>query len=262
MTEILINNFINKNGTFNYAFVVMVVNDDIYSNPAIIFSESLKKVGCLCDIIVMINNNISDECVNLLKKFFNKIIMVESIKIKNNNIVQQIILTKLNAFNLIEYKKIYLIDVDTILFSNIDKLLLNNNNNNTLYSISKENLGFIMINPSIDLYNKSLELIKIYKKEIEKNSKPFNFIMLKLFKNVELLNINISYNKYKNNIDNIKYINNKPFLMSSNLTIEKRINLDNFKVWFSFFLNVINKYEEIRYYKCLKECLDVSKYFL
>ena len=50
--------------------------------------------------------------------------------------------------------------------------------------------------------------------------------------------------------------------MSSSLTIEERVNLDHFKIWFSYLINIVNKYPEIKKYKCVKESLQVSKYFL
>jgi hypothetical protein len=50
--------------------------------------------------------------------------------------------------------------------------------------------------------------------------------------------------------------------MASNLTIEQRQRLDHFKVWFSYLTNILNKYPEIKEYKCVSETIQVSKYFL
>jgi hypothetical protein len=50
--------------------------------------------------------------------------------------------------------------------------------------------------------------------------------------------------------------------MSSSLTIEKRINLDHFKIWFGNFIAILNKYPELKKISSIKETIDVSKYFL
>jgi hypothetical protein len=261
----IIDKFINNEGIYNYAYVVMIINNDIYANPGIIFAESLRKIGCLCDIVALIDNKISKETILLLQNFFNKIIEINSIEINNINEIQKVILSKINVFNLIEYEKIFLIDVDTIIFTNIDTLFLQyniNNNENIIYSIDKNNFGFILIKPSKEIYNKCNKIIKKYNNQIENELKPFDFLIKKIYgKNIKKLDLNISWNKYENT-DGIQYRKDKPFLMSSNLTIEDRIRLDHYKVWFSYFINIINKYPEIKKYKCINESTQVSRYFL
>ena len=111
------------------------------------------------------------------------------------------------------------------------------------------------------MYEKSEKIIKKYKNKFETLKKPFEFVIKKLFNNIKNIDYNLSCDKY-NNTDGIQYIKNKPFLMSSSLTIEERVNLDHFKIWFSYLINIVNKYPEIKKYKCVKESLQVSKYFL
>ena len=256
-----INKFINSNGTYNYAFVVMIIKNDIYANPAIIFSESLRKVGSLIDIVAVIDKSISIETIDLLKKFYNRIILIDIININNKDNIQNIILTKVNIFNLIEYKKICIIDVDTIIFSNIDNIFLKKNDSNIIYSLDENNFGFILIEPSYKLYKKSIQIINDNYNKLGKEKKPFNFLIKKLFINIKKFDIKILLNKYDNS-DGIQYTEVKPFLMTSQITIEERMRLNLFKVWFNYFNNILNKYEEIKNYKCIKETLEVSKYFI
>lgn len=264
----IIEKFIKKNGEFNYAYVVMIINNDIYANPGIIFAESLKKLGCLSDLVALIDNKITLETIKLLRNFFNRIITIETIKINNKSQIQEIILSKINAYNLIEYDKIFLIDVDTIFFTNPDRLFIqsndtNNTNNKTLYMADTSNYGFILIHPSIDIYNKCKKIISENKNQLEKENKPFEFILNKIYlkSNIKKLDYKITYDSYSN-VDCIQYRKDKPFLMSSNLTIEERQRLDHFKVWFSYLTNILNKYPNIKEYKCVSETIQVSKYFL
>lgn len=284
----IINKFISKKGQYKYAYVIMVIDNDIYANPGIIFSESLRKLGCLGDLVVMVDKKISLETINLLKNFYNKIITIDPIKITNKNDVQQIILTKIYAYNLIEYEKIFLIDVDTIFFINPDNLFLSKEinesigqiecktkniiedevkdkikNDDELYIVDKENYGFILIAPSLATYNECKKIISKYKNQLEKENKPLKFVLDKIYsKNkIKKLNYTISYDSYTNT-NCIQYRNDKPFKMSGDISIEQRQRLDHFKVWFSYFTNILNKYPEIKEYKCVGETLQTSKYFL
>lgn len=261
----IIDKFIKNTGQYNYAYVVLIINDDIYANPGIIFSESLKKLGCLSDIVALIDDNISSETIKLLKKFYNKIILVDTIKINNKSAIQNIILTKINVYKLVEYDKIFLIDVDTVFFTNLDMLFLQTNDikDKILYMADLTNYGFILIHPSANTYNKCIQIISEYKNQLEKEPKPFEFVLNKIYSksNIKKLNYSIGYDSYSSK-DCIQYRVNKPFLMSSDLSIEERQRLDHFKVWFSYFTNILNKYPEIKKYKCVNETIQISKYFL
>ena len=253
--------YIESNGKFKYAYVVMVIDNDIYANPAIVFAESIRKVGSLAELVVMVDNNITAQTVDLLRKFYNKIIIVDKIQIANKDPIQKIILTKVNAFKLIEYEKIFLLDVDTILFSNIDNFFKSKTYLDTFFMLNKDNYGFIMISPDDTLYNNAISIINKNLYQLENEKKPFGFVLKKLFKKIKNMNISVSTNKYENN-DGIQYTIDKPFLYSGNISIEERMRLDHFKVWFSFLSNIINKFPEIKEYKCLEESVKMSSFFL
>jgi len=265
----IIDKYIKNNGNYNYAYVVMILNENIYANPGIVFAESLKKVGCLCDIIALVNEKINKETITLLKNFYTKIIKIKTIEINHKNSIQNIILSKINAFKMIEYEKIFLIDVDTIIFTNPDNFFLKdtetqiNKDSNIIYMPDIKNYGFILLKPSDNIYKKFLELILKHKQELKIHPKPLELLFNLVFKNdnIKKLNYKISYDSYSN-VDCIQYRKDKPFLMTSNLTIEKRQQLDHFKVWFSYIINIINRYQEIKEYECVKETIQISKYFL
>ncbi len=261
-----INNFIEKSGKYKYAYAVLIINNDIYANPGIIFAESLKRVGCLCDIVALVDKKISLETRLLLKNYFNEIIQIEPIEINHDNSIQKVILSKINVFKMVEYKKIFLIDVDTIIFTNIDIFFTRfkkHQNQEMIYMPDIQNYGFILISPSIKIYNKCLKIIFKYKNELKNFAKPFEFVMNKIYEksNIKKINIKISYDIYSN-VDCIQYRKNKPFLMKSEFSINERQRLNHFKVWFSYLTNIINKYPEIKKFKCLNETLIILKYFL
>ena len=94
--------------------------------------------------------------------------------------------------------------------------------------------------------------------QLENEKKPFGFVLKELFKKIKNMNISVSTNKYENN-DGIQYTIDKPFLYSGNISIEERMRLDHFKVWFSFLSNIINKFPEIKEYKCLEESVKIRE---
>lgn len=262
-----INNAIDVNGKYNYAYVVMLIKKNIYATASIVLVESLRKVGCMGDLVLMIDKNIDIEILNMVKIFYNKIIEIEPIEITHDNQVQQIILSKIYSFRLIEYKKIFLIDVDTIFLTNIDNFFINCDCPCISHFENKPNYGFMLIEPSNNLYLKSIKIIKKFQPKLSKISKPFEFLMKKLYKKIKKLNINTSVGLNLEAINNldvdlIQFVGDKPFLMSSSLTIEERMKLNHFKIWYSFFINILNKFPELKKIKTIQETIDVSKYFL
>lgn len=261
----IIDNFIKKSGHYNYAYVVMIIGNNKYANPAIIFSYSLRKLGCLSDLVALVDKHIDSQTIKLLKSYYNVIIQIDSIDINHFDLAQRVILSKIHAFNLIEYNKIFLIDVDTIFFSNPDKFLIETdiNDYNSIYMVDLDNYGFILFHPSKNTYLKCKKIISKYKKKISESEKPFEYVLKKIYNpsNTKKINFKISYDSYSN-VDCIQYRKDKPFLMKSAYTIEKRQKLEHFKVWFSFLTNIINKYPEIKEYKCIEESIEISKYFL
>ena len=177
MDNNFINGIINDNGKFNYAYVVILIQKDIYASASIVLAESIRKNGCLGDLVIMVDKKISSETIGMIKKFYNRIIKINPISIGNDDPVQNIILTKINAFGLKEYKKIFLIDVDTIIFTNIDNYFVDSDVPTVSYSDANKNYGFLLIKPSDKLFSSSIELIKKYKTDLKKVKKPFDFVL-------------------------------------------------------------------------------------
>jgi hypothetical protein len=256
-----IDGIINDNGKFSYAYVVLLIQKDIYSSASIVLAESIRKLGCLGDLVIMVDKKISLETISMIKKFYNKIIKIDPILINNDDPIQNVILSKINAFSLSEYKKIFLIDVDTIIFTNIDNYFISSDIPAVSYLEENKNYGFLLIEPSDKLFMSSIKLIEKSKSELKNMKKPFDFIIDKLFPDIKKLSIKLS-SKKNLDVDCIQYKKDKPFLMSSSLTIESRMKLDHFKIWFSSFISILNRYPELKKISSIQETIEVSKYFL
>ena len=97
-----------ENNKKYYAYVTMMT-DIKYLPGALVFAESLNKLGSLTDIVIMITPNIEDDIKELLKRYYTHIIIINIIK----NV--DIIFNKIHSMRLIEYKKIIIIDIDAII---------------------------------------------------------------------------------------------------------------------------------------------------
>ena len=67
------NSMINKDGTKKFAYIMLLMLTDEYVPPSIVLAESLKKIGCLADLVILIDEKIiTDEITELLKIFYDK----------------------------------------------------------------------------------------------------------------------------------------------------------------------------------------------
>lgn len=249
---------INKDGSRKYAYVMLLMINEKYVPASIVLAESLKKIGCLADLVMMIDENISEDTVNLLKMFYDKIIKVEKIVIKNKDVVQKYLITKIQGLKLTEYEKIALIDVDSIIISNPNKIFsykvpAGQYIKNVLSS------GIILLKPNLIDFEKLLIKSKSISKEI---TKPFVYLLEEFYKDFNLIDPLILKSNNYEDAYGIQYNVNKPFILKSSIPIEVRIKWQHFKLWFMYFRNILNDYPEIENYKCLDEAKDLLKYYL
>lgn len=249
---------INKDGSRKYAYVMLLMINEKYVPASIVLAESLKKIGCLADLVMMIDENISEDVVNLLKMFYDKIIKVEKIVIKNKDVVQKYLITKIHGLKLTEYEKIALIDVDSIIISNPNKIFsykvpAGQYIKNVLSS------GIILLKPNLIDFEKLLIKSKSISKEI---TKPFVYLLEEFYKDFNLIDPLILKSNNYEDAYGIQYNVNKPFILKSSIPIEIRIKWQHFKLWFMYFRNILNDYPEIENYKCLDEAKDLLKYYL
>lgn len=173
--------------------------------------------------------------------------------------------TKNQVLGLYDYDKIIYLDASCIVKNNID-YIFNNYNISTYkynidyieYELTEMGLhgNFILIIPSIKLYNKALYLINNYSKYFEneyfeysndeiiffftiypewnKKNKMFsNKNIDKIYSKNLIYGLNINYNKYKNNSDIYKYVRDKPFIFNTTFdeSYLKNNKLINYLEW-------------------------------
>jgi len=120
---------INNDGTKNYAYVTLVMLGDKYISAALVLAYSLRLLKTKADLVVLVTNDVSDNGINILKKFYDHIIPITYINISNWRTKIQphrkyldYVFTKFHIFNLTQYKKVLLIDADAIIFKYPDHL--------------------------------------------------------------------------------------------------------------------------------------------
>lgn len=119
----------NSDGTKKYAFVTLVMLGDKYTAGAIVLADSLKLAGTKADLVVLVTNDVSDEAKRILGMFFDHVIEVSYIPVSNWRTKKQkhrkyldFVFTKFHVFDLVQYKKIVLLDADAIMLKHVDHL--------------------------------------------------------------------------------------------------------------------------------------------
>jgi hypothetical protein len=243
---------INKHIINNkHAYVVLQIDKSEYISASLVLANSLRKTCITNDLVIMINSKISEECKNLLLSEYDKVVIVSKISKKMS-------VNKLLGMELTEYEKIIIIDIDSIIFKNIDFLFKSNTpsiikDNNDL----KGNTGIIIIKPNKKKFRK-------IKEKIKKNEDiTVEDILENEYKKIHKLDRNIlSSNKYDKKSYGIQYNKYKPFLLKSDISLEKRIKWNYFNLWHYYFRNVINKGDDISKYECIKNVIELSRNYL
>jgi hypothetical protein len=120
---------INKDGSKNYAYATLVMLGDLYISAAIVLAQSLIKLNTKADLVVLVTNDVSENGKKILRQFYDKVIEVKYITVKNWRVKKQphrkyleYVFTKFHIFDLTQYKKILLIDADAIILKHPDHL--------------------------------------------------------------------------------------------------------------------------------------------
>ena len=170
-------NMIDNDGNKKYAYITFLIINELYVPASIILAESLKKIGSLSELVIMIDENISNETIELLKKFYDRIIKIEKIEIEHKDNTQKYILTKLEALKL-DYIKIIIIDIDSIILKYPDNSF-SLPSPSVIYVDNVVKSGYIVIEPDKNLYEEIVDKLKDekVKDRLKEEIKPFNYII-------------------------------------------------------------------------------------
>jgi hypothetical protein len=257
----------------NYAYVVLLTKVE-YFPGALVLSESLCKLGTEAELVIMISSNITNSIRIILQRFYSKIIQIKRIIGVDEKY------NKLQALNLTEYKKIIIIDIDSIILKYPDYLFTLETPAITLMppvttvAAVKENLlkedlliysGLIVLTPNTKVYAKIINSIdnkESYKEGIERfftKELPYKTVINNDF-------LGIKYNDDKHNLwttsSIIQFIGDKPFLYKSKYRVEERAERDDNKLWFFYYSTIINKNYDFLKFTELDDVNNLSKYYL
>lgn len=108
------------------AYVAVLYGNNEYFLGALMLGFSLSKTKSRYDKVILVTPDVPDEQIAVLSKYF-KVKKIPYIRIPDDsfsekNTIFREVFTKLNVFNLIEYKKVLLMDLDMLVLKNMDHL--------------------------------------------------------------------------------------------------------------------------------------------
>ena len=119
----------DSNGKRLYAYVTLIMLGDSYIPAALVLAKSIRDAGSEADLVVLITPDISEDGKRALSVFFDRVIDINYVKVKNWRTTKQttreylnLVFTKFHVFNLVEYKKVILIDADALVLKYPDHL--------------------------------------------------------------------------------------------------------------------------------------------
>ena len=119
----------DSNGNNIYAYVTLIMMGDGYIPAAIVLAQSLINSGSEADRVVLVTNDVTEEGKRILSMYFSHVIPITYIEIPNWRTEKQtwrkylnLVFTKFHVFNLVQYKKIILIDADALVLKHPDHI--------------------------------------------------------------------------------------------------------------------------------------------
>ena len=252
------------NNVKKYAYTVLLTKVE-YFPGALVLAESLCSLGTEADLIIMVSSNIPESIRMILRRFYSKIIQIKRVPDINEKY------NKLQALTLLEYNKVIVIDIDTIVLKYPDYLFTLDTpavyipkvygDEGIVYS------GLYVLTPNMSIYNKIMDVIT--NKEYKEYKEYINHIFTKIVKYKTIINteyLGIKHSADKNDLWKkaymIQFVGDKPFLYKSKYSIEERVERDDNKLWFFYYSKIINKNFNLLKEKELDDVNSLSKYYL
>ena len=287
---------IGLNGNKNYAYTTILYADECVAG-AIVLADSIRKLGSLADLVVLITSAVSEEATELLKKFYDHIIKINDEDVTNTDFI------KLNAFNLTQYKKVLLIKSESIILKYPDYLFTlttpaciylpdtlkykedgKNDQENKMKWFKKYceycSNGKLIPKSITDKMHKNnnfriLDGLLL----LEPNKNEYNAI-IKDLKNSKYTTEQYLIQKYSGMWISVEPIflgyhgfmhwpilfgiqfSSKPFILESEIPLEERLKYEDLQLWYKYYSDIINRYPDLLASKAMKDANDISKYFI
>lgn len=158
----------DENNNKLYAYATLIMMNDLYISAAIVLANTLRKLDTKADLVVLVTHDISDDGKNALRKYYDHVIEVSYIKVYNwrtniqkHRMYLNYVFTKFHVFNLVQYKKILLIDADALILKKPDHLFSLNTpagvyleNKNLFMTYDNDGNYILPNNKKIEWYNR------------------------------------------------------------------------------------------------------------
>jgi len=219
---------INMYGYNIYAYITYINSQTLHNLPNLItLSYSLTRCGSHVDKICIITNDVSDDYVNLLQRFY-KVIRITDILIHNISFI------KYYALSLTQYKKILLINPSFVILQNPDFLFTlrppcgHFRGNNLIPDL-------ILLSPNVGDFDSMIFDMKHSLIKIDENDYIYN-----KYYSYHWVKIDDSYfynNQIIHNIDKVKYIYYQT--TPTNIILADIHQDDIYMVWYNIYKNML-----------------------
>ena len=219
---------INMYGYNIYAYITYINSQTLHNLPNLItLSYSLTRCGSFVDKICIITNDVSDDYVNILNRFY-KIIRITDVLIHNISFI------KYYALSLTQYKKVLLINPSFVILQNPDFLFTlrppcgHFRGNNLIPDL-------LLLSPNVGdfdsmVFDMKHSLIKIDENDYIYN-KYYSYHWIKIDENY------FYKNQIIHNIDKVKYIYYQ--MNPTNIILADIHQDDIYMVWFNIYKNML-----------------------
>ena len=109
-----------------YAYVTTLYGNNVYITGAIVLGYTLMMTKTKIDRVIMVTPDVGLENCKILSNFYTHIIPIDYLQVDNSFYLEDTrfrdVFTKLKCFELVQYDKIILMDLDMVVQHNIDHL--------------------------------------------------------------------------------------------------------------------------------------------
>jgi len=228
------NKIINMYGNNIYAYITYLNNNNIHLFPQLLtLAYSLMRCGSHSDKICIVSNDISDDYVYILQKFF---IVYRNVDI----IINGESYIKYFALTFTQYKKILLINPNFIILQNPDFLFTLNSPAGYIYN-KYLNTDLLLLSPELNMFDSMIFDLKNNIISLNQSEYIYNKYYSHHWTSID--NNYFYQNQKIVNIDKIMYINYK--INPVSVVLADIHQDDIYILWFDLYKSMLQKYSEL-----------------
>ena len=228
------NKMINMYGKNIYAYVTYLNNNNIHIFPQLLtFAYSLMRCGSRVDKICIVSNDISDDYVIILQKFF-IVYRIVDIIINGESYI------KYYALTMTQYKKILIIHPNFVILQNPDFLFKLNSPAGNIHN-HHLNTDLLLLSPELDMFDSMLFDLRNNLISLNQTEYVYNKYYSQNWTSID--NNYFYQNQQIKNIDKVMYVYYR-FNPVSVLIADIHQD-DIYILWFDIYKSMLEKYPEL-----------------